>query len=151
MTRHIEEAAKPTAAAFANHMGSGRSDHQRSDGEKYSDTESPVIAGSSIQECFIGWPHSKLGPLKNYPREDHYNSHLPSYVQGVDHMEGQQQTLNTTPCSNVSRRAFHAAVYEPPSHLEPPAGSDRHLGSTAGAFYMSTVAYQSPYTLTTTA
>jgi hypothetical protein len=145
----VEEAAAATAAALATRGGSNRGGRQRSDGEQYSNTGSPMSTPSPSQRHLSASPNSELAPMNNmhrHPGDYPYmnNSSLPGHLRGEYHMPNQPPPT-TASFSNGMRPTSHPTGYGPPSILEPPANMEqRQSGSANGSPHMSSVGWQSP-------
>lgn len=159
LTRHqnhhtgtVEEAAAATAAALATRTGSNRGSRQRSDGEQYSNNESPMSTPSPGNRTMSASPNSELAPMNGMPRhpaEYSYmnNSSLPGHLRTDFHMQNQNQVPSTTTAFTTGMRptSHPATGYGPPSILEPPATMEqRQPGSANGSPHMSAVGWQSP-------
>jgi hypothetical protein len=156
LTRHqnhhtgtVEEAAAATAAALATHGGgSNRGGRQRSDGEQYSNTGSPLSSPSPGRHMTAS-PNSELAPMNSmqrHPGDYQYmnNSPLPGHLRG-EYQVPNQPPPATTSFSNGMRPTSHPTGYGPPSILEPPTNMEqRQPGSASGSPHMGSVGWQSP-------
>jgi hypothetical protein len=118
LTRHqnhhtgtVEEAAAATAAALATHGGgSNRGGRQRSDGEQYSNTGSPLSSPSPGRHMTAS-PNSELAPMNSmqrHPGDYQYmnNSPLPGHLRG-EYQVPNQPPPATTSFSNGMRPTSH--------------------------------------------
>ncbi len=154
LTRHqnhhtgtVEEAAAATAAVLATRAGSNRNSRQRSDGEQFSNHESPMSTPSPGQRTMSASPNSELAPMNGMPRQPEYgymnNSPLPGHLRPEYNMSNQQPQTTAVYQSGM-RPTSHPTGYGPPSILEPPANMERQPGSANGSPHMSAVGWQSP-------
>ncbi|KAG9239054.1 hypothetical protein BJ875DRAFT_262186 [Amylocarpus encephaloides] len=153
LTRHqnhhtgtVEEAAAATAAALATR--GGHPGRQRSDGEPYSTTGSPMSTPSPQRNQSTS-PNSEPAPLNQMPRHPGeyqymHNSPLPGHLRGEYHIPNQSPPT-TASFANTMRPTSHPTGYGPPSILEPPANSEqRQGGSASGSPHMSNAGWGSP-------
>jgi hypothetical protein len=143
----VEEAAAATAAALAT-----RSSHpgrQRSDGEPYSTTGSPMSTPSPLQRTQSASPNSELAPMNHmqrHPQEFQYmnTSSLPGHLRGEYPIQNQPPPT-TAPFANNMRPTSHPTGYGPPPVLEPPANLEQRQGGSAGnSPHMSNAGWASP-------
>lgn len=163
LTRHqnhhtgtVEEAAAATAAVLATRQGGGSTtSRQRSDGEQYSNTGSPMSTPSPGQRTLLSpSPNSELAPMNNMRHQGDYqymnNSSLPGHLRTDSHNVYQQPPPTSASYSNSNangmRPTSHPTAYPPPNVLEPPANNmeQRQSGSANGSPHMGAAGWQSP-------
>ena len=135
-----------TAAALAAHAGSNRGSRQRSEGESYSNAESPMSTPSPGQRDLTASPHSEAPSMASHRGNDFSfvgNGPLAGHLRSEFSMSN-QHSMSNAPYSNNIRPTSHPVGYGPPSVLEPPTSSDRQSGSASASPHLSSVGWQSP-------
>ena len=166
LTRHqnhhtgtVEEAARATAAALANHTPETRQ-RMESDGATYSEPGSAISTPSSLQETMSLSPNTDIPvipPLSRMASDFSHtsNSSLPPHLRtDIPQSSARSSPSMVSPSSTTfPARPHHRpsltsvpSGYGPPPVLEPPTHHDRRQsgGSASGSPHLGAIGWQPP-------